>query len=212
LVDDVRIALEARLWYAALGLGLALPDIASYIETPTPGIGERYARWFMEYVVKRQPMYDDGENILVSGWDCYALRCAFLHQGDADVRGPEQLQARDVVEHFTLLAPGLNGYTPPMVSVRLLPRPGVEPEQRRGRRPPRPSRPGSVTLAVNTFCEHICLAVEAWLVAKAGDSEVMRRVGSLPLVRTPESPESPPLRQPHEIQFTWQRAEDSTEE
>jgi|HubBroStandDraft_1064217.scaffolds.fasta_scaffold271434_2 hypothetical protein len=49
LIDDVRCALKAQSWNAALALALAMPDVCGYLETPAERSSERrYVRWFKQ--------------------------------------------------------------------------------------------------------------------------------------------------------------------
>ncbi len=53
-LDAARSAAEAQNWYAALTLGLLIPDIAAHIENPGVKDGKYYKEWFREWV---QPKY-----------------------------------------------------------------------------------------------------------------------------------------------------------
>jgi hypothetical protein len=85
LIDDVRGAANDRNRYAALSLALALPDIAGRLEYGPCGAQARFARWFGEFVAPRfiaRFMGTPDTSITLAGRDCYALRCAYLHQGE----------------------------------------------------------------------------------------------------------------------------------
>lgn len=72
-------AIENKNWYAALFLGLALPDICGKVENPNENVGPRYRAWFKKYV---EPKYTaqvgiptgGNPHIFLSAHDCYALR------------------------------------------------------------------------------------------------------------------------------------------
>jgi len=108
-IEAVGRALEDKNWYAALITALALPDIAGWVESPNEPSGRRYAKWFGRFV---QPKYTHGigphrdEHVFLSGNDCYALRCAILHEGRDVIT--EQI-ARDALEGFQFVAPPPNG-------------------------------------------------------------------------------------------------------
>lgn len=74
LTDEIKNALRAKLWYAALVLTLTLPDVCAALETvdgrSTP---ERYKAWYNAWLKKK---YDG----LVSADDLYFLRCGVAHQ------------------------------------------------------------------------------------------------------------------------------------
>lgn len=74
LIDEINKALNAGLYLVALNSALTLPDICGKAEYPDCKTGERYKKWYSEYV-------KDGDlpaNIV------YKLRCNMLHQGDVE--------------------------------------------------------------------------------------------------------------------------------
>ena len=78
----IEQALQSGNYYAALTTALALPDICGWIENPSIGSKARYVAWFEKYVqdkYTRQPGYVVAGLVFLSGSDCYALRCAYLH-------------------------------------------------------------------------------------------------------------------------------------
>jgi hypothetical protein len=167
LVDGVRHAVAGRSWYAALGMALALPDICGYAETPKSRSGDRYSRWFTANVqplyTQPPPPWSEGGTPLVSlsGDDCYALRCAFLHQGAVDITAQA---ARDVLDRFVFVV------TPPNVSMHYSTTfHGERGEHRR------------LLLQVDLFCEDICGAVDAWIAALT-DPDVRARIAALPTI------------------------------
>lgn len=99
----VEQALSHKSYHSALALSLALPDICGKISQPTVGSQSRYTAWFEKYV---QPKYTarvgagGQEHIFLGGSDCYALRCAFLHEGTADISNQRAAQA---LENFTFV-------------------------------------------------------------------------------------------------------------
>jgi len=74
LTDEIKNALMAKLWYAALVLTLTLPDICAALESAdgrsTP---ERYKAWYDAWLKKKY-------NGLMSANDLYFLRCGVAHQ------------------------------------------------------------------------------------------------------------------------------------
>jgi hypothetical protein len=79
---DIPAAMKGGSPFSALALTLALPDICGsieYAELNRPNqVGERYRKWCDEWA----------KMVTVSGADCYALRCAYLHNGTDEFRGP----------------------------------------------------------------------------------------------------------------------------
>lgn len=104
--DDLEKAVRAENWHAALVMSLTLPDICAKAVTPTEGSKRRYVAWFDQHL---RPRYTSGVGpwrepvVFLSGDDCYALRCALLHEGSADIT---QQQARKVLELFRFYVPG----------------------------------------------------------------------------------------------------------
>jgi len=104
----IKNALENENWYASLFIALCLPDICSKLAKPNIPTGKRYAEWFEEYVSNNYIVYDPNlgkQNKLLSGKDAYALRCAFLHQGESDIIDQK---ARDVLDGFRFVYPNEN--------------------------------------------------------------------------------------------------------
>lgn len=104
-VASIRQAITEENWYCALSLALALPDICGGIEYPTEQSSkERYVAWYDQYVApKFQEIFSEGVgNLLLSGSDCYALRCSFLHNGSEDITSQ---RAQKVMEKFYFVQP-----------------------------------------------------------------------------------------------------------
>jgi hypothetical protein len=75
LLGQIRRALQANLYYAALFPVLALPDICGALESPDGEANKpKYAAWFDKWVAQRY-------RGTLTGDDCYYLRCSLLHQG-----------------------------------------------------------------------------------------------------------------------------------
>src|SRR5260221_10862247 len=105
LVTSVRNAIAQGNWYAALSLALALPDICGFLESPNDGSQRRYVAWCNQFLSPRYthaigPNRD--QHVFLSGQDCYALRCAFLHEGSDDVT---RQRARQALESFVFVEP-----------------------------------------------------------------------------------------------------------
>ena len=86
---EVRHALEAGCYHCALALALTFPDICGKIAYPEmqgkSQVGQRYKRWFKEYVRDFFRFYDVSA-VLIDEEACYDLRCAFLHEGTFDFK------------------------------------------------------------------------------------------------------------------------------
>jgi len=94
IIEDIDKALVSEAWYSALALAISLPDICAFIETGENGSKSRFIKWFESNL----PSYSK----FLSGADCYALRCAYLHQGHEDTRSQN---AQDLIERYYFVAP-----------------------------------------------------------------------------------------------------------
>lgn len=105
--EGLEQAIRARNWHAALVMALTLPDICAKTIMPTGGSQKRYATWFDEHV-KDKYIGGAGEHrhALLTGNDCYALRCALLHEGSADIT---EQRAQVALENFSFITPGESG-------------------------------------------------------------------------------------------------------
>lgn len=92
LVSAIERSLSTQNWYSALALSLMLPDICGALAGKPYG-GKQYVEWFDEYLLEK---YQDS----LSGKDCYALRCSFLHEG-AD--GIEKQRVRETLDKFAFI-------------------------------------------------------------------------------------------------------------
>jgi len=140
IVTAARAALFHRNWYAALTVALTLPDIASGLETDDGRTsGRSYGAWFDRWL----PIYSQPEERagrirapFLTGADCSALRCAFLHNGIDDI---EQQRARETLKRFIFLAPNAGRSFHLMRFEKIF-----------------------LQLDVSRFVEDICVAVENW--------------------------------------------------
>lgn len=79
-IDEIKKALDAGAYFAALALSLTLPDICGQIEYPGSKVGVRYVKWYDKYV---KPLYFIKDDVApkrqFDGEMCYALRCSLFH-------------------------------------------------------------------------------------------------------------------------------------
>jgi hypothetical protein len=106
LTDAVNQALDQKNWYAALTLALTLPDICGAIESRPQG-NARYVSWCDRYLTHRfgERGAGLGGGPILTGRDCYLLRCAVLHAGEDDLDFHREASLRS----FRLMAPGSDG-------------------------------------------------------------------------------------------------------
>jgi hypothetical protein len=166
LVESVRAAVQERNWFAALSGALALPDICGRCEDASAGGSQRrYVAWFDKHLAGAYRRAVAGRlHTLLTGEDCYALRCAYSHGAEFDVSSQ---RARKVLTSYAFVA------VPPGVTVHLN------------------QVNNQLQLQVDLFCAEICSAVEAWMASVAGQSEVQSRVEALPKIVL-ESPAAVP--------------------
>jgi len=88
-IADIRLALGSGAYLSALALALAIPDICGSLMCPKSPVGQRYRCWFEEYAKGHIDPYSENSPKPsaypeVDGDLCYRLRCAYLHNGNAD--------------------------------------------------------------------------------------------------------------------------------
>lgn len=109
LINSVKFSLATANWYAALLTTLTLPDIAGKIESKISSSNKRYADWFNKFVgdkYKSKIGVGHVDHIFLSGNDCYALRCSYLHEGTSTIINQP---ARAILEDFQFVAPPRSG-------------------------------------------------------------------------------------------------------
>jgi hypothetical protein len=95
IINSIKNSLENKNWHSALILSLIVPDICGKLEG-SGNSSKRYLAWFNKYLGKKY------QNFL-SGDDCYALRCSYLHAGSGSI---EKQRAKDVLDHFVFIPNG----------------------------------------------------------------------------------------------------------
>ena len=90
---EIEQALNAGLFYLAVGMSLAVPDICAALESANGDTtGQQYKAWFNANLAARYPF--------LTAVDCWSLRCGVLHQGR--MGHPKSQYARVI---FTMDAP-----------------------------------------------------------------------------------------------------------
>ena len=151
-IDSVRRAVADRNWIAALAVALTLPDICGKVEEPDEKSGERYARWFDAWLGSQFDISGvaPDRDIRLTGRDCYALRCAFLHEGRDIITGQK---AQEILDGFIFVHPPewgvahLNAFD------------------------------SKLQLQVDAFCLAFCDAVERWLEANSKNERILMGLG-----------------------------------
>jgi len=165
LVESVRLSLSTENWYSALFVALSMPDICGRLEDPTKPSDERYMDWFRRYLsgVYGAPTAEP----FLTPEDCYALRCALVHQGAADITGQKK---KKILDEICFFRPGSQAFGPlrPGHCNRLT---NVRVNDREFK--------SALCLMVTGFCEDMCKAVEKWLSDVAGNVGIQARMNDL---------------------------------
>lgn len=98
--DEIEKAQKAGAYIAALAMALTIPDMCC---------GEMshrtdYIQWYDDYVI------DSQSSTGLKGDECYALRCALLHQQSAEISEQPAMRNKKPVQ-FKLLLPKENDYS-----------------------------------------------------------------------------------------------------
>jgi hypothetical protein len=159
LVDATKKAMVDENWYAALTMALSMPDMCGRLESPHKKSQERYEIWFTKYALESFELEIGGEMyVFLNPSDCYALRCAYLHQGEF---GLEDQRARKVLGLITFRAPTKGDFIHFVSNDKVL------------------------NLKVDMFCTVICNGVEAWLKNMQTDSALLARLENLGRISKP---------------------------
>lgn len=85
IINEIDKLLKNGYPYSALGVALTIPDICGNIAYPKAACGERYIRWFNEYVSPINCLQSGEDYRLFDGDICFQLRGAYLHSGNFTV-------------------------------------------------------------------------------------------------------------------------------
>lgn len=172
LTDSIKISIQTQNWYSAIAITLTIPDICSKITYNEKSSGKKYAEWFEKYVghfykinysvsqLKMAKKYGASnyagmvKGTKLSGNDCYALRCAYLHEGLGEITSQ---RAREILDEIKFLEPNyrLNMHGSIMNN--------------------------KLILHIDEFCNHILQGVDSW--TKDLDEEQTERLNSFLVVK-----------------------------
>lgn len=98
----IRSALASSNWYAALFIAVSMPDVCGSISDAAGRASQKaYKDWFDKYLAQGYRRcigpYKE-EHVFLSASDCYALRCAVLHNATDDLTGQ---QAKESLSRFS---------------------------------------------------------------------------------------------------------------
>lgn len=99
---EIEKSRDARCFFAELALALTIPSVCSRYglnDKVLKGQKEstRYLNWYNKYVY---PQYQ-----FLTGKECYAVRCAILHNGDVDLYKQHIMRNEDQNNRYRLLIP-----------------------------------------------------------------------------------------------------------
>jgi hypothetical protein len=106
LFSAIEKAVDDENWYAALSLSMMLPDICGRFAYPKMSADKsRYVKWFDDNLLATYTARIGANrdiHVFLNGGDCYALRCALLHNGTDDIT---EQRARVLLERFMFIPP-----------------------------------------------------------------------------------------------------------
>lgn len=152
LLKSVRQNLDTDNWYSALILSLTLPDICGGLENKPQG-NKRYSDWFEKYLNNKYAGF-------LSGDDCYALRCSFLHEGTNNI---EKQRVRRVLDQFIFLPRGSHLIS---ISKSILGDPKYD-------------NKSILQMSVERFCLDIVAAVEVWMKDNQNNQTVQNNLKNM---------------------------------
>lgn len=97
IIKALKESIDKENWYAALFVALTIPDIFGNIDKPNSSVGKRYIEWYNTYVKTN--------NSFLTGANCYALRCAALHEGKQNISGQYAKDSDDILNDFEFIFP-----------------------------------------------------------------------------------------------------------
>jgi len=151
--NSIKISLENKNWYAALSLTLTIPDICGRLEHPDKSSTKRYILWCNKYLIEKYTMKNRWvTHVFLSGEDAYALRCAYLHQGEINI---EDQRVRKALTEFLFVEPPERGSSHCFQNNNKL------------------------LLQVDVFCLDVCEAIERWIENVSDDEKIQNRAKKL---------------------------------
>lgn len=162
--DAIRLAITSKNWLSALSLSLTMPDICGRLEDPKISSGARYISWYRRLV---EPKYtacigpDRQRYIFLSGEDCFALRCSYLHEGADDI---STQRIRKALDSFHFITPPQKGNIVHANQVN-----------------------NKLQLQIDIFAIDIANAVDAWAESVKTDQDIQNRIKNLIVVHNSDN-------------------------
>lgn len=100
--EEIEKARDPQCFFAELALALTIPSVCSRYglteeELRVQKESIRYPKWYDEYVY---PQYN-----FLTGKECYAVRCAILHNGDIDLYKQSIMRHENQQNNYRLMIP-----------------------------------------------------------------------------------------------------------
>ncbi|MFI8667168.1 hypothetical protein ACIGGE_12090 [Qipengyuania sp. NPDC077410] len=161
-IDATERAIDDQIWIAGLTTALSMPDICASLASENGKTnGQKYANWWDKYVgsaYRSQIGAKKIEHVFMSGDDCYALRCAYLHNGSEDL---SKQKVNQTLNRFIFVEPPTNGSFFHLNQFD-----------------------SQLQVQVDVFCRDIVAGVSEWLEDVAGDDRIQQEMAKLSVIRT----------------------------
>jgi hypothetical protein len=156
-LDQTERALDADLYYPALALGLALPDICASCELPSSRQTNQltYQDWCLIYMKQSLGVHE-----------LYALRCAFLHNGTTEFTERQSTRGRTGEVQLWWQGPRPRG----MGQIRTVMDDGDD-------------RLGCITHDAALLCRWLVMGARSWQAKRQSDPFVAKNLANLSGVR-----------------------------
>lgn len=160
--DSISKSLQDKNYFAALIMALTLPDICCSLEDENRRTkGKKYANWFTKYLGDQYKSRIGGqstETVFLSGEECYALRCAYLHKGF------NQIEDEVIVQNYIGVSSRIE-FMAEMSSDKL-------------------KINGVLLLSLENFCQQIIDGIIKWLDDNKTNSIINERIKEIPVIHT----------------------------
>lgn len=160
--DSISKSLQDKNYFAALIMALTLPDICCSLEDQNRRTkGHKYASWFEKYIghqYKSKFGRQSIETVFLSGEECYALRCAYLHKGF------NQIEGEQIVKDYIGVSSRIE-FMAEMSSDKL-------------------KISGILMLSLENFCQYIIDGIIEWLDDNKTNSIINERIKEIPVIHT----------------------------
>jgi len=160
IVDSLKKCIQDANFTATLMISLSIPDICGKLQDQTIS-SKRYINWFNKYMISK---YSKS----LTGNDCYALRCAILHEGSQDISKQEKRQILDKFYFTTADGGHLTHFSRCIVG-------DINYDNKE-----------FLQISVKAFCTDFIEGIEKWEKDVSGNKEVQENIRGMFLIHTPK--------------------------